>query len=62
MSELIVWHDGNCPLCQREIALMRRLDRRGAISFIDAGDPATACPIDCARMPNRNPCSSGGVT
>ena len=50
MSELIVWHDGNCPLCQREIALMRRLDRRGAISFIDAGDPATACPIDRAAM------------
>lgn len=50
MKELIVWHDGNCPLCQREIALMRRLDRRGAITFIDAGDPATAFPIDRAAM------------
>ena len=29
-----VWYDGACPLCLREIALMRRLDRRGRISFI----------------------------
>jgi len=47
MSErLVVWHDGNCPLCRREIALMRRLDRRGAIDFIDAVDAADQhCPI-----------------
>ncbi|NIJ07578.1 putative DCC family thiol-disulfide oxidoreductase YuxK [Sphingomonas vulcanisoli] len=25
MTKLIVWHDGACPLCRREIALMRRL-------------------------------------
>ena len=27
-----VWFDGACPLCLREIALMRRLDKRGAIA------------------------------
>jgi predicted DCC family thiol-disulfide oxidoreductase YuxK len=44
---LVVWHDGGCPLCRREIALMRRLDRRGAIDFIDATDPGSHhCPID----------------
>jgi len=46
MTGLTVWHDGACPLCRREIALMRRLDRRGAITFVDASDAAAACPID----------------
>ncbi|MDX2233649.1 MAG: DUF393 domain-containing protein [Hyphomonadaceae bacterium] len=41
-----VWFDGACPLCVREIALMRRLDRRGAIAFIDVSTPDAACPID----------------
>ncbi|MEN2787188.1 DUF393 domain-containing protein [Sphingomonas qilianensis] len=43
---LTVWHDGGCPLCRREIALMRRLDRRGAITFVDARAPGATCPID----------------
>jgi hypothetical protein len=29
---------------------MRRLDRRGAISFIDASDPALGCPADREAM------------
>lgn len=48
MEQLLVWFDGACPLCCREIALMRRLDRRGAIRFEDvsgSGSDAT-CPID----------------
>lgn len=47
MAELTVWHDGACPLCRSEIALMRRLDTRGAIRFVDAttADDA-ACPVD----------------
>lgn len=44
-----VWFDGDCPLCVREIALMRRLDRRGAIAFVDvAGDGS--CPTDRAEL------------
>ncbi len=46
MTRLTVWHDGDCPLCRREIALMRRLDRRGAIDFVDATDADASCPID----------------
>jgi predicted DCC family thiol-disulfide oxidoreductase YuxK len=46
MSQLQVWYDGACPLCQREIALMRRLDRRGAIAFIDVASPEATCPLD----------------
>lgn len=35
-----VFHDGDCPLCAREIALLRRLDRgRGRIRFTDIADP-----------------------
>lgn len=49
MAEVDVWFDGDCPLCRREIGLMRRLDRRGAITFIDvAGDGS--CPIDRAEL------------
>ena len=44
-----VWHDGDCPLCRREIALMRRLDTRGAIRFVDAAGEDT-CPLDRAAM------------
>ena len=47
MTDLIVWHDGDCPLCRAEIALMRRLDTRGAIRFVDAASvDADACPLD----------------
>ncbi len=51
MAEIIVWHDGACPLCRREIALMRRLDRRGAIDFVDVADAEdAACPIDRGEL------------
>jgi predicted DCC family thiol-disulfide oxidoreductase YuxK len=46
MTIVTVWYDAGCPLCQREIAVMRRLDRMGRIVFIDATDPAATCPID----------------
>lgn len=50
MSELLVWYDGGCPLCRREIALMRRLDRAQAITFLDLDRADTACPIDRADL------------
>ncbi|MDR6114185.1 MULTISPECIES: DUF393 domain-containing protein [unclassified Sphingomonas] len=42
---LTVWYDAACPLCRREIAMMRRLDRRGRIAFV-AIDEDSSCPID----------------
>ncbi len=48
--QVTVWHDGACPLCAREIAVMRRLDRAGRIRFVDAADPAVTCPLDSAAM------------
>ncbi len=51
MTELTVWHDGACPLCRREIAVFRRLDRAGRITFIDiSGEEPVACPIDREAM------------
>ncbi|MCY1648789.1 DUF393 domain-containing protein [Caulobacter sp. SL161] len=47
---LTVWFDGACPLCLREIALMKRLDRRGAIQFIDVAGEEAVCPIDRAEL------------
>lgn len=52
MSEVMVWYDGACPLCRREIGLMRRLDRGGALTFVDVAEPgaAEACPLDAADL------------
>ena len=47
-TSVTVWHDGSCPLCRREIALMRRLDHRGRIAFVDVS--SGACPLDRAAM------------
>lgn len=61
MSRLTVWHDGACPLCRREIALMRRLDRAGAIDFVDARDGDASCPIDGAELLARFHAREDGV-
>jgi predicted DCC family thiol-disulfide oxidoreductase YuxK len=34
-----VLYDGECPLCAREIAFLRRRDRRGRIDFEDIAAP-----------------------
>jgi predicted DCC family thiol-disulfide oxidoreductase YuxK len=43
---LTVWYDGACPLCIREIAFMRRLDRARRIAFVDVAPEDAPCPID----------------
>jgi predicted DCC family thiol-disulfide oxidoreductase YuxK len=48
-----VWFDSSCPLCSREIALMRRLDRRGAIDFIDLANQGSTCPMDRTALLQR---------
>ncbi len=47
--EVTVWYDSDCPLCLREIALMRRLDRRAAIDFVDI-QAGRGCPLDQATL------------
>lgn len=34
-----VFFDGDCPLCRREIELLRSLDQRRSIRFTDISDP-----------------------
>ena len=57
-----VWFDGACPLCRREIALMRRLDKRGSITFVDVAEGADpSCPIDRAALLARFHAEEDGV-
>lgn len=61
MSQLIVYFDGACPLCLREIAVMRRLDRRRAIDFVDVTQAdASACPTAPADLLARFHASEDG--
>ena len=62
MSTVTVWFDGGCPLCQREIALMRRLDRGRAIAFVDVapGTLPADCPVDRAALLARFHAMEGG--
>lgn len=48
-----VYYDGACPMCSREIALLRRLDRAGRIRFTDIAAPgfdAAAAGTTQARL------------
>ena len=59
---LKIWYDGACPLCLREIALMRRLDKRGAINFVDVAEGADpSCPIDQRELLARFHAEEDGV-
>lgn len=58
---LTVWFDGSCPLCTREIALMRRLDRAKQIEFIDVMDESATCPLDPAVLLARFHAREDGV-
>lgn len=50
-GQLTVWYDGSCPLCLREIAFMRKLDKRERIAFVDVSENApTNCPIDQSEL------------
>ncbi len=61
MAKIIIWYDGGCPLCTREIALMRRLDKRRAIEFHDVSPPDAVCPIDRQELLVRFHASEDGV-
>ena len=50
MTTLTVWFDDGCPLCRREIALMRRLAPPGAIRFVAVDDGLADCPVDRAAL------------
>ena len=44
--EFTLLYDGDCPLCSREVAMLRRRDRgRGALALVDIAEPG----FDAAR-------------
>ena len=61
MTKLTVWFDGGCPLCRREIAIMRRLDRRHAITFENVREAQDgSCPLDRSDLLSRFHASEDG--
>ena len=50
MSELKVFYDGSCPLCRREISLMRGLDKDGRIEFADVSAGEVGVGVDRAQL------------
>jgi predicted DCC family thiol-disulfide oxidoreductase YuxK len=61
MAKVTIWYDGACPLCTREIALMRRLDWRKAIDYRDVSPPEAICPLDRQMLLARFHASEDGV-
>jgi len=49
-KHITVWFDGACPLCRREIALLRRLDHHGLLRLVDVSTAAAGCPLDRAAL------------
>ena len=51
-----VFYDGDCPLCAKEIALLRRLDRRQRVWFTDIAGPEFDAAADGSgsSMPKRS--------
>lgn len=43
-GKIEVFYDGDCPLCRREIRMLRRLDRHGRIEFTDIAAPGFDAP------------------
>lgn len=50
--DVTVWFDSDCPMCVREIKLMRRLDKRNAIDFVSI-QGAAGCPIGTDELMKR---------
>jgi predicted DCC family thiol-disulfide oxidoreductase YuxK len=50
MAKVTIWYDGGCPLCTREIMVMRKLDWRRAIDFHNIASPDAQCPLDRQLM------------
>ena len=50
----IVLFDGQCPLCRRSVAILKKLDWLGRLHFQDARDvknlPASEVPLDPKKM------------
>ena len=60
---LTVFFDGACPICAREIALMKRLDRRRRLAFCDFSRPdydAASIGFAPSELGSSHSCPLGG--
>ncbi len=48
-----VLYDGHCAFCCKSVALLRRLDWRKVLHFVDVRDPAQLRAVDVAVAPGR---------
>ena len=53
MNELVIWYNGGCLLCRREILLMCSLSRKSAIDFVYIASSDTTCLIYHADLFSR---------
>lgn len=51
-KDVTVWYDSDCPMCIREISLMRRLDKRNAVDFVEI-QSASGCPVGTDELMQR---------
>lgn len=49
-TAVTIWYDSLCPICSREIRIMRALDWRRRIAFVDLHAPGADCPLDPAVL------------
>lgn len=49
-APVTIWYDSLCPICSREIRVMRALDWRRRIAFVDLHAADAACPLDPAVL------------
>ncbi|UJR12064.1 hypothetical protein I4U23_016242 [Adineta vaga] len=47
---ITVWWDSSCPLCLREMSLMKKWAPPETIAFVDIASPTSTCPIDRRTM------------
>jgi len=54
LKKALVVYDGDCPLCQKSVRLLRGLDWLNVLAFIDARDPdqvaALPVPVEAQRL------------
>jgi predicted DCC family thiol-disulfide oxidoreductase YuxK len=55
-ADIEVFYDGDCPLCLREIGVLRRMDRQGRIQFTNIAAPdfdESRSPVDWDTLMGR---------
>ena len=43
-AKTVVFYDGSCPLCEKEIGIYRGHDIKGVLSFVDVSNPNATLP------------------